>query len=101
MARLFDPRRKARPADNASDPSAAGFTAGSTSVPLGGTRGQTAQRLQVGLAGLAGTLLLIGLVDLSESRAAETERTAVPEAASTNQPAAAPPAPRPCRRPLQ
>ena len=90
MARLFDPRRKARPADNASDPSAAGFTAGSTSVPLGGTRGQTAQRLQVGLAGLAGTLLLIGLVDLIESRAAETERTAVPEAASTNQPAAAP-----------
>ena len=90
MARLFDPRRKARPADSVSDPSAAGFSAASASVPLGGTRGQTAQRLQVGLAGLAGTLLLIGLVDLIESRAAETERTAAPEAASTNQPAATP-----------
>lgn len=59
-------------------------------VPLGGTRAQTAQRLQVGVAGLAGTLMLIGLVDLIESRAAETERNSVPEAAATNQPTATP-----------
>ena len=88
MARLFDPRRKTRSVDSAPDP--AGLSAGTARVPLAGTRAQTAQRLQVGLAGLAGTLLLIGLVDLIESRAAETERTAVPEAAATNQPTATP-----------
>ena len=85
MARLFDPRRKVRTAD-----AATGLSGDAPAVPLGGTRAQTTQRLQVGIAGLAGTLLLIGLVDLIESRAAETERTAVPEAVSTNQPAATP-----------
>ena len=55
-----------------------------------GRAGRPRKGSRWGLAGLAGTLLLIGLVDLIESRAAETERTAVPEAASTNQPAAAP-----------
>ena len=84
MARLFDPRRKTRSVDSAPDP--AGLSAGTARVPLAGTRAQTAQRLQVGLAGLAGTLLLIGLVDLIESRAAETERTAVPEAATISMP---------------
>ena len=85
MARLFDPRRKARTVD-----AATGLSGDAPSVPLGGTRAQTTQRLQVGIAGLAGTLLLIGLIDLIETRADETERTAVPEAVATNQPSATP-----------
>ena len=52
MARLFDPRRKARTVD-----AATGLSGDASSVPLGGTRAQTTQRLQVGIAGLAGTLL--------------------------------------------
>ena len=90
MARLFDPRRKARPAKGASVAAPDGLSGDAITVPLGGTRTQTVQRLQVGVAGLAGTLLLIGLVDLIESRAAETERTSVPEAAATNQPTVTP-----------
>lgn len=59
-------------------------------VPLGGTRAQAMQRLQVGVAGLIAMLLLIGLASIITQRAEETGRAAVPEAVAT---VAAPPAP--------
>ncbi len=58
--------------------------------PLGGTRQQAMQRLQVGVAGLVTMLLLIGLASIITHRADETGRAAVPEATAT---VAAPPAP--------
>lgn len=61
------------------------------SAPLGGTRAQAMQRLQVGVAGLATMLLLIGLASIITDRADETDRAAVPEAIAT---VAAPPAPK-------
>ncbi len=44
------------------------------------------QRLQIGLAGVIGIVMLIGLVSLVEDRARITEDNAVPEAAPTSQP---------------
>ncbi|NTZ42196.1 hypothetical protein G7A66_03625 [Altererythrobacter sp. SALINAS58] len=59
-------------------------------APLGGTRAQAMQRLQVGVAGLIAMLLLIGLASIITQWAEETGRAAVPEAVAT---VAAPPAP--------
>lgn len=59
-------------------------------VPLGRTRGQAMQRLQVGVAGVLGIVMLIGLVSIVESRAKQTESTAVPQAASTSEPGGQP-----------
>ncbi|QZH75462.1 MAG: hypothetical protein JY451_02255 [Erythrobacter sp.] len=53
------------------------------SSPLGGTRAERIQRLQVGLFGVLSMVLLIGLADVVISRAQLTEASAVPEAAPT------------------
>lgn len=52
-------------------------------APLGGTRAQRIQRLQIGLMGIGGMVLLLGLADAISSRAQLTEDSAVPEAAPT------------------
>lgn len=52
-------------------------------VPLGGTRQERLQRLQIGGAGILGMVLVIALADIVNSRAQETEANAVPEAAPT------------------
>ena len=60
------------------------------SAPLGGTRAEAVQRLQVGLSGIAAMILLVGLANVIQNRARETEQLAVPEAAPTTEPTAAP-----------
>jgi hypothetical protein len=52
-------------------------------APLAGTREQRVQRLQIGLIGVGGLLLVLGLADAISSRAQLTEDNAVPEAAPT------------------
>lgn len=52
-------------------------------IPLGGTRAEAIQRLQVGLSLLGGVILLIGLANVIEDRAKETDAARVPEAAAT------------------
>ena len=59
-------------------------------VPLGGTRAEAMQRLQVGLSGIAAMVLLVGLASVIQSGAERTEETAVPEAAPTTEPTEAP-----------
>jgi hypothetical protein len=51
-------------------------------VPLAGTRSQSIQRLQIGLAGLGGMALLVGLATVVKDRLQQTEAAAVPEAAA-------------------
>lgn len=82
--KLFEARGKA--GDVQAD--ASGEIAG---APLGGTREEAAQRLQVGLTGLAAMVLLVGLASIIQGRAAVSEETAVPEAAPTTEPSEAPP----------
>lgn len=53
------------------------------SVPLGGTKAERLQRLQIGGFGILAMVLLIGLADIVITRAQETEANAVPEAAPT------------------
>ncbi|MEW4448587.1 hypothetical protein [Qipengyuania sp. JC766] len=60
--------------------------------PLGGSRREAVQRLQIGLSGILAMVLLVGLVDVIRQQADETEETAVPEAAATVQPSATVPA---------
>jgi hypothetical protein len=55
----------------------------SSDAPLGGTRSQAMQRLQIGLLGLAAMILLVGLATIIRDRAQQSEDLAVPEAAST------------------
>ncbi len=55
-------------------------------IPLGGTRQQAMNRLQVGVGGVIGVLMLVGLASVIQNQADEVERNAVPEAASTNKP---------------
>ena len=52
-------------------------------APLGGTRAQAMQRLQVGVFGLAAMILLIGLAQIIMNQAREAEAGIVPEAAPT------------------
>ena len=52
-------------------------------MPLGGTRAQAVQRLQVGLSGLAGVILLISLANIIMDKAKLAEAERVPEAAPT------------------
>lgn len=58
--------------------------------PLGGTRAQAVQRLQVGVLGIVAMVLVVGLVDVIRSEADEVEAQSVPEAASTVEPSASP-----------
>jgi hypothetical protein len=59
-------------------------------APLGGNRAEAIQRLQVGLFGLGSMVLLIGLASVIGSQADLVEESAVPEAAPTTEPTAAP-----------
>lgn len=59
-------------------------------APLGGTRAQALQRLQVGVFGLAAMILLIGLAQIFSDRARETDAGVVPEAAPTVEPSESP-----------
>lgn len=52
-------------------------------APLGGTRAQSLQRLQVGVSLLLGIVLIVGLANVIEERAKQSEQSAVPEAAAT------------------
>lgn len=56
------------------------------SAPLGGTRAEAAQRLQVGLFGLGAMILLVGLANVLGNQAELTEENSVPEAAPTTEP---------------
>ena len=55
-------------------------------APLGGTREQAMQRLQMGIGGVVAITLLVGLASLIEGRAQKTEEEAVPEAMATTEP---------------
>jgi hypothetical protein len=52
-------------------------------APLAGTSGQSIQRLQVGLFGLAAMVLLVALANIIRNNADQNEATVVPEAAPT------------------
>ena len=60
-------------------------------VPLGGTRAEATQRLQIGLFGLGSMVLLIGLASIIGNQANLTRENAVPQAAPTTEPIAPPP----------
>jgi hypothetical protein len=57
--------------------------AGDSPAPLGGTRAQAVQRLQIGIAGLAAMVLMIALASVIMEQANRTEATSVPQAAAT------------------
>lgn len=59
-------------------------------MPLGGTRAQAMQRLQVGVFGLATMILLIALAQIIMNQAREAEARVVPEAAPTVSPSESP-----------
>lgn len=52
-------------------------------APLGGTRSQSIQRLQIGLSGLAAMVLLVGLANIIMDNAQQNQASVVPEAVST------------------
>lgn len=54
------------------------------------SRAEMIQRLQVGLAGLAAMVLLVGLANIIQDRARVADELAVPEAAPTVAPSGAP-----------
>ncbi|MGB3472896.1 MAG: hypothetical protein WBA51_18925 [Erythrobacter sp.] len=60
-------------------------------APLGGTRAEALQRLQVGLSGIFAMVLLVGLASAIGTQAERAEEAAVPDAAPTTEPTAAPP----------
>lgn len=74
--------RKKPMAKNASDNSADMLGA----APLGGTREQAMQRLQIGLSGLGVMVLVIGLATVFTQRAQGVEDVTVPNAAATTEP---------------
>lgn len=59
---------------------------GDVAVPLGGTRAEAIRRLQIGIAGIAAMLMMIGLANIVMDRAKETDATTVPEAAAPVEP---------------
>lgn len=60
-------------------------------APLGGTKAEANQRLQIGLVGLASMILLIALANVLGTQADRAEEAAVPDAAPTTEPTVAPP----------
>ncbi len=60
-------------------------------APLGGTRAEAVQRLQVGLFGLFSMVLVVGVANIVYNRAQQSEAAAVPDAAPTTEPTEAPP----------
>ncbi len=59
-------------------------------APLGGTRTEAVQRLQVGITGVFAMILLVGLADAIGGQASKAEQNAVPDAAPTTEPTALP-----------
>lgn len=57
--------------------------------PLAGSRAQALQRLQVGVSLLLGIVLIVGLANVIEERAKQSDTGVVPEAAATVAPAGA------------
>ena len=57
--------------------------------PLGGSREQSVQRLQIGIGGVVLMVLLVGLASLIQDRTREVDAAAVPAAAPTTEPTAA------------
>lgn len=55
-------------------------------VPLGGTRAQAMQRLQIGIAGVVLMILMVGLASIIQNRAELSDATTVPQAAPTTEP---------------
>lgn len=55
-------------------------------APLGGTRAEAIQRLQIGLFGLTAMILMVALASIIMDAAKKSEATAVPEAAATSSP---------------
>ena len=55
-------------------------------APLGGTKAEATQRLQIGFFGLGSMVLLIGLATVIGNQADLTQEGAVPEAAPTTEP---------------
>lgn len=60
-------------------------------APLGGTRSEAMQRLQIGLFGIGAMVLLVGLASVIGTQADLAEEAAVPDAAPTTEPTAAVP----------
>lgn len=59
-------------------------------APLGGTKAEATQRLQIGLFGLGSMVLLVGLASIIGSQADLAEEASVPDAAPTTEPTEAP-----------
>ncbi len=59
-------------------------------APLGGSRREAIQRLQVGASGVIGVLLLVALADSLRDQADEADAEAVPEAVATVEPSPTP-----------
>lgn len=74
MAHFFDMSRKPL-ADELSEVS-----------PGNAQRARTVQRLQIGVTGVLLMIILVGLASLVENSAAQSDATAVPEAAPTTEP---------------
>lgn len=55
-------------------------------APLGGTRAEAIQRLQIGLFGITAMILMVALASIIMDAAKKSEATAVPEAAATSSP---------------
>lgn len=89
LFRLGGPRSSAAPVGEASA-DAVGEAEADAPPPVGGTRAEAVQRLQIGLSGLAAMLLLVGLANIIQDRARISEASAVPEAAPTVAPSAPP-----------
>ena len=85
--RVIEARRSASRVDD----EASGGGAALDAAPLGGTKAEAAQRLQIGLFGLGAMVLLVGLAGVLGNQANLTEESAVPEAAPTTEPSAATP----------
>lgn len=58
-------------------------------------KAETVQRLQIGLAGLAAMVLLVGLANIIQDRARQTDEEAVPQAVIAVEEEAPPPQPDP------
>ena len=60
-------------------------------APLGGTKAEATQRMQVGLVGLGSMVLLVGLASVLGNQADRAQDAAVPDAAPTTEPTEAAP----------
>ena len=69
-----------------------GPAAEAAAVPLGGTRSQAWHRLQIGVTGIVGIILMVALADTLREQADQTDAVTVPEAtvAEPGEPKAAP-----------